>query len=785
MTAASSLPLGDIAAGSDDDLIAARRAGRARDRVSSPVAAQPADPELAEPAAAPGADEDPVATLFGHLSRSVWRGQAGGAALAACWCALVAALDRKIRVREVVEALPYRLQSFDLIDFQSAMANLGYEAHPVRLRLAEVERRLLPCLFVPEEAGRPSFERAAVILGASGESGAPQELTLYDGATRSVRALEPEAADAQVPGRAYFFRPLRSERDATSRFIRTSTGHSWFRAVLNRFRGLFWQVFVLGLMLSLVALAAPFFIMLVYDRVIASRSPDTLAVLVVGVVLAIVLEWLLRTVRSRSLAWLAARLDAIVNNAAFERLIGLPPAAIERASVAAQIARIKTFEAVRDFFSGSVLLSFLELPFILVALVALAAIAGPLAAVPVAAIGLYLPVFWLVRHRVKVDMRLAAKAASARQRFALETFEKLEAIRGNGLSSRWAAMYRELSGREGLTNFRLYYLGVVGETLGHAISLLAAVATMAFGVELVRQDVVSTGALVASMILVWRILTPFYSLCSMIPRLEQLRNSVVQVNRLMDLDSEEALGKATARLRQIKGQLTFQNAGFRYAAEQDPIFTDLSFEARPGELVVITGNNGTGKSTVLKLARGLYRPQQGLVRLDGFDLRQLDPREIRRQIGYAPQRPDFFAGTLAQNLCLVSPTADDTAIWKALEQADAAADVAALPDGLRTRLGERQEKALSSSLLVRLSLARSFLQDARLLLLDELPNAVLAGTAGEALKAFLRQQRGQRTAIVVAHRADLLRLADRVVLLRRDQTPMVGPPDKILGLALG
>jgi ATP-binding cassette, subfamily C, bacterial LapB len=664
------------------------------------------------------------------------------------------------------------------------MANLGYEAHPVRLRLADLERRLLPCLFVPDDAGRPAFERAVVILSASGGLGAPQDLALYDGASRSVRALEAEAAEAHIRGRAYFFRRLRSERDATSKFIRASSGHSWFRAVLSRFRGLFAQIFAIGLMLSLVALAAPLFIMLVYDRVIASRSPGTLAVLVIGVALAIVVEWLLRSARSKCLAWLAARLDAIVNNAAFERLIGLPPAAIERASVAAQIARIKTFESVRDFFSGSVLLSFLELPFVTVALVALAAIAGPLALVPMAAIGLFLLVFCLVRHRVKIDMRLAAKAASARQRFAIETFEKLEAIRGNGLSAHWAAMYRELSGREGLTNFRLYYLGVLGETLGHAISLLAAVGTITCGVELVRGGTVSTGALVASMILVWRVLTPFYSLCSMIPRLEQLRNSVIQVNRLMDLDGEEALSKATARLRQVKGQLSFQNAGFRYTAEQDPIVTDLSFEARPGELVVITGNNGTGKSTVLKLARGLYRPQQGMVRLDGFDLRQLDPLEIRRQIGYAPQRPDFFAGTLAENLRLVSPTAEDAAIWQALEQADAATDVAALPDGLQTRLGDGRDQAASASLLARLNLARCFLQDTRLMLLDELPNAVLAGRTSEALKTVLGRQRGQRTVIVVAHRADLLRLADKVVLLRRDQTPAVGPPDQILALTV-
>jgi ATP-binding cassette subfamily C protein LapB len=301
-------------------------------------------------------------------------------------------------------------------------------------------------------------------------------------------------------------------------------------------------------MLNVIALSTPLFIMLIYDRVIAAGAPEILPMLAIGACIAISFEWVLRRTRSQGLSWLAARMDNIVGSKIFAHLIGLPPSLIERASVAAQIARIKTFESVRDFFSGSVFLSMLELPFVVIAALAIYAVAGPLVLVPLAMIACYGLLFWAIHKKVKIAIRLAAKASSARQQFAIETFEKIQGVRGNGLSKTWQAKFRELSGREMLAHFRLNWLGMMAETLAHAITLIAAVATVGFGVHMIWAGMMSTGALVATMILVWRVLTPFYSLCTMIPRLEQLRNSIMQVNMLMDIDTEAMEAVTAARL---------------------------------------------------------------------------------------------------------------------------------------------------------------------------------------------------------------------------------------------
>lgn len=267
--------------------------------------------------------------------------------------------------------------------------------------------------------------------------------------------------------------------------MRAGSGHSWFRALLGRFKGTFAQVLTAGLILNLIALATPFFIMLVYDRVIAAGSIATLPMLCVGAAMAIGFEVVLRRIRSRGLSWLASRLDNIVSNRIFSHLIGLSPSLIERAPISAQIARVKTFESVRDFFSGSVFMSLLELPFVALAALAIYAIAGELVLVPLAMISAYVVLFFFVRQHVKVSIRLAAKSSSARQSFAIETFDKISGIRGYGLMQHWKSKFRDLSGKEMLAHFRLGFIGLIAETLAHSLTLLAAVMTVGFGVHLI------------------------------------------------------------------------------------------------------------------------------------------------------------------------------------------------------------------------------------------------------------------------------------------------------------
>lgn len=712
-------------------------------------------------------DSQPILNMLALLAKTGRDNFHDNGAWEICLCALILKMEPNCKVQRILEALPYDKRPMDEADFLNCFAHLGYFCRPADSKLEDIDDRLLPGVFIPGQ-GMP-----CIVLGRDSD----EQLQFYDPIAKIVSNIPPSF---DKEGKVWFFQKYDENRTSISKFMRKGSEHSWFRALLGRFKGTFAQVMTAGLILNFIALATPLFIMLVYDRVIAAGSLHTLPMLALGAAIAIAFEWRLRNIRSTGLSWLSGRLDNIVSNKIFAHLIGLSPQLIEKASVAAQIARIKTFESVRDFFSGSVFMSLLEAPFVFLSIAAIAFIAGNLVWVPLFMTAGYVAIFFFIRHRIKISIRIAAKASSARQQFTIETFEKISGIRGHGLTKKWQEKFRHLSGREMMSHFDLAWLGMISETLAHTLTIIAAVMTVGFGVHMIWAGTMSTGALVATMILVWRVLTPFYSLCTMIPRLEQLRNSILQVNNLMDIDTEVEEAKSFSRLPKLKGEVTFSNVSFRYNEDSDRTFQNLSFEAKAGDLVIITGGNGTGKATILKLIKSLHRATEGTVRIDGFDIRQLDAPDLRRQIAYVPKTPHFFNGSVIENLRLANPTASEDEVIQALKLADAWEDVEQLTDSLNTVIGSHGEATITSSMASRLSLARAYLHPAHLLLIDELPNTLLSGTTGKNLKDYLVRAKGKRTVIMCNYREDYMKFADTIVWLRGLSSPVTGSRDIIL-----
>ncbi len=716
----------------------------------------------ARPQASNEQPADTVSRLHERLRETVWHAVRADNAWSRALCALVLVKAPHMRQYAVADAMPYGEQLIDSDYAIEAMANLGYTCSVLTMEPRDLDPRLLPALFIP--ASRP--DHPCILLDRG---------RMYDGARGRIVKIPSNAG----PGQAILFRMYDEEHDPTSKSARANTGWQWFRTLFKRFKPALVRIFAMGMVLNLMALATPLFIMIVYDRVISTSTPSILPMLAAGAAASIGLEWILRVLRSRHLSWLATRLDNIVNNKVFSHLMHMPPALLEGASVQSQIARLKTYESVRDFFSSPIFLSMIELPFTVLALIFVGAVAGPLVLVPLGGVCLYLLLFFLVWRKVRVSLKIAAKAGSVKQRYILDTLIKLEDIRAGGLPDIWQKKYRDISGREAAAHFHLNWLGLVGETAANAITVLSAVAIVGFGAERVWSGAMSTGALVASMILVWRVLNPFYSLCTMVPRIDQLRNSIRQINQLMDLDTEEQTSRALARPGPLQGGISFANVGMRYGAG-DPVFAGLSFQAQPGQIVAITGENGAGKSTLLKLAKGLYQAPAGSVRLDGFDVRQLDPVALRRRIAYIPQNPTFFHGTIEENLRFANPLATRREIEMALAQADALKAILDLPRGLDTVIGGEAGMQLSSDLALRLSLVRAYLHDAQILLVDELPNSLLSETAGKFLMEGLIRNRRDRTVLMVTYRADMLRFADQIVWLRLGEAPMAGERDFML-----
>ena len=710
--------------------------------------------QLTAGASAIKASQQAIEHYQAQMAHSVLGGFSAASDLAACLLPLLKALGWKGDPRHVAESLPHFANELDLTGLRNVMAQLNYSSRPSRVSLDELDKRLLPVLFLPDK-------HSALVVQGKDDAG----LEVFDSATGAIHHIE----QLRVKGTAYFFTALGEA--APSR-----TG--WFRGVLDRFRPLFWQVFFVTLFLNVMTLATPLFVMNIYDKVIGTNSNSLLLALCIGVGAALCFDAVLRAVRARILAFIGARLDNIMGNNIFQHILSLPPGFTERATIGAQVARIKDFESVREFFTGPLATVFMELPFALFYFAIIFALGGVIALVPVISTLLFVIGGYLVMPVVRKNVSIASRAASRRQEFLIEALGKMRAIKLSAGEGNWVKRYREMSARAAFGGFKNGIFAAMITTGSNILIVSSGLATIAVGVLGVIDGVMTTGGLIAAMMLVWRVLSPLQTAFTLIQRVEQVRGSIAQIDQLMNLKPERDPKAMVAPLKNLKGKISFSRVSLRYSNDADPALVGVSFDIEPGEVVAVTGRNGSGKSTIIKLMMGLYAPQAGSVRIDNSDMRQIDPLELRHAIGYVPQVCNLFFGTIAQNLRLAQPTATDSDIRWACDLADVWDEIMALPRGLDTRVGDSNIDHLPTSFVQKLSLARCYLKRSPLMLFDEPVN----GLDFEGDRQFMQAVeffRGQSTIFMVTHRPSHLRFADKILVFDGGYLRLAGPADEV------
>lgn len=720
----------------------------------------------ADAAAGPGDNEDPGRVWdrgteqigLSRLTQDSLGGFRATSDLASCLVPLLQALNWLGNPRHVAEALPHFADDLDITGLRNTMANLNFTSRPARVRLKSIDPRLLPCLFLPDRGG------ALVVRTIQGKT-----ITAFDGGTRETGPY----ARPRAWGTAYFFTPLEPD---DGQALRQTVG--WFALMSQRFRGLVWRMLLVTLVLNLLALATPLFIMGVYDKVVGPRALDTLGWFALGAGAAVLFDTLLRGVRARMLAYIGGRLDSIVGSTVFQRILYLSPSFTERATIGAQVARIKDFESVREFFTGPLATVFMEFPFVLLYVVALALLGGWIAVVPLITLALFLALALVMTAVVRDNVAESAKSGSRRQEFLVETTTKMRAIKQAGIEQVWLDRFRPVAARAAMASYRTAQTQNLLQTISHVMIVASGVAGMTLGVNQVLAGGMSAGALIASMILVWRVLAPMQTLYMSLSRFEQIRSSIRQINNLMTIQLERDPQIMVQPLKRLRGRVTFSRVSLRYTPGADPALVGVTFTAEPGEVIIVTGPNGSGKSTVLKLITGLYRIQAGSLRIDDRDIRQLDPIELRHAIAYVPQQSTFFYGTIAQNLRLVEPTASDTDIRWALTEAGALEEVTQLPDGLATRIGDGKSELLTASLHQRLNLARAYLKRSAIYLFDEPVNG-LDFEGDQRFMETVRRMRGHVTVFIVTHRPSHFALADKLLVMDAGALRLAGPPDEV------
>ncbi|XPV76038.1 MAG: peptidase domain-containing ABC transporter [Desulfovibrio sp.] len=677
--------------------------------------------------------------------------------LKGCLIPMLDALGWRGETGHIYEALPHIKEELDISDFLNVMANLKYSSRSTETNIFNVDERTLPCLFV-------TSDNTYVLVKSGGDS-----FFAYDSDKGGYRELVRES----MRGMAFFF--SRSDEDSESLH---APQKEWFKKVTARFQRPFRLSIFLSFILSLLAIAIPMFVMVIYDQIPFLTNNTTLIYILTGVAVFIVSDFGLRLVRSGLMSFVGARMGNIVGNEVFRRILYLPPSYTESASIGAQASRIKDFDSVREFFSGKAMTSLIDIPFTAILLAVMAYMGGTVAFVPITAMVLFVLLAVYYMPVVKRANENIAKAQAAKQELVMETLTKMRAIRYTGSPTMWEAKFRPLSAETCAYIYRATQISSQITTLTNLLIMGSGVATIGVGVHNVFRGSMTMGALVASILLVWRILAPLRSAFVVLLQVDKIRKSVQQVDRLMGIDIEERSDAMLQEARQMRGDISFSQVSIRYMSEAHPALLGVSFDIKHGETVAITGHDGAGKSTVLKLLLGMYRAQAGRITVDNMLVRQFAPLVLRRGIGYAPQEPQFFYGTISQNIRMAEPATVQQNIEEICKIAGIHDEIMKLEYGYETRVGDYLLKQLPTEFLTRLNIARALIRPTSIYFFDEAFDKI--SNSNDGLDQLIDDFHGKKTLLYTTSNSRFLKKADKIIWLEKGRLKMFGPADEVI-----
>jgi ABC-type bacteriocin/lantibiotic exporter with double-glycine peptidase domain len=661
--------------------------------------------------------------------------------------------------RRIREALPHFDRVESIAALRLVLTLLGYGTSQRSARQSEIANEAMPCLF--------SSDGSDVMLIVERHSDGT--LLVFDGSSASWKKIVPTN---QLGSVFIVWNPAGKEEVIED-------GKSWLFSAIKRFKPAIAAMLAFSFLGNLAALTLPIFVIFVYDIGIGTRSTNTVIMLALGAGIVIATNLALRSIRARTMAYFGARIDSLISMKSFEVILNMPVSMIESAPIGTQVSRLKQYESMRDFFTGTLASSIVDIPFIFIFILAIAIWGGHLVWVPISLIAVYAA---LAAVTIPITRSYVREISSAKQRRHLllqELFSKRRAIRALSAEEIWIARHQYLSCLVSRLGHRARRFNNIQQYFGEMLVSVAGIATLGLGALHVSNGSMTSGALIGTMALIWRVLAPVQSTYLSLPRIEQAMQTFKQIDRLVKIPSERHAHAQRSFFRHFKGKISTQRLAFRHAQRPEAVLRNIQLEIKPGEMVAITGASGVGKTTLLRVMAGLYPPTFGSVLVDDMDLRQIDPAEWRSQIAFLPETANFFYGSLAQNVRLSRPDASDADVMRALTEMGLESEERLAAGGIDKRLTAADFESFPDALKQRMALARCFIKDAPIFMLDN-PAASLDTFSERHLLKKFAALKGRATVLFTTFRPSHMRLADRVIVLKDGQIALDGPPDKVL-----
>jgi len=545
------------------------------------------------------------------------------------------------------------------------------------------------------------------------------------------------------------------------------------RDVRRASRVLFWITFLFSIFVNLLMLTGPLFMLQVYDRVLASRSEETLVALVVLMTFLFVMMGTLDMVRARIMARVGARFQADLDRRVFT-------ATMRRAAIAPQQGEtensLRDLESVQRLLSSPVFLAFYDLPWVPLFLLGIS-IFHPWLGILAVVGGLFLALI-AIANQLSATPRLnrANVAMVGSERLATQMQTEAEMVRSLGMMDnaflRWQRLRdQQLSESIGASDTT----GLFG-TVSKTFRMFLQSAILGLAALLVLRGEVTPGVMIASSILLGRALAPIDILIGQWSVVQRARKGWSNLTELLGEVPVEAPRTALPR---PKAHLVAQQLTVVPPRQAQASLRLVNFELRPGVAMGVIGPSGSGKSTLARTITGVWRPAGGVIRLGGAALEQFDPVVLGQHIGYLPQRVQLFDGSIAENIARMALPPDDQAVVAAAQKAGAHEMIVNLPEGYDTRVSAGGGR-LSGGQIQRIGLARAMYGDPVLLVLDE-PNSNLDNEGSLALNLAIRNFKAAGASVVImAHRPAAIQECDLLMILDGGMRTAFGPREQVL-----
>lgn len=653
-------------------------------------------------------------------------------------------------------------------NFSRAAKRAGFTSKLVKRSLDEISPLVLPCILMLKD------KNACILVGFDAEKKFAKVIVPELGDT--VNWVSIEALSAEYMGFAFYIKKEMAYKEEKAR-IRSDNKSHWFWGTLWRNKDIYRDVIIASLLINMFVLATPLFTMNVYDRVVPNNAIETLWVLAIGIMIIYVFDLVLKSMRTYFLEMAAKKSDIIMSSILFERVLDLQMEHHPK-SIGGFANSLKEFDTLRNFLTSSTLATLIDLPFVFIFLVTLYYISGPIAVVPVTTIFIIVAYTMFIKNPLHESIESTYESASQKNAVLIESLSALETIKTMGAVGNAQHRWEESTGDIAQKSLRSKMLNASIGTVTGMLVQLNTVLIIIVGVYMIQERDLTMGGLVASVILASRAIAPMGQVASLRANYEHTKTSFESLEQIMQLPVERPEGKKFVERPSFKGEIEFKNVSFTYPESAKSSLEEVTFHIKPGEHVGIIGKVGSGKTSLQKLMMGLYKPTKGAVLVDGIDIHQVDPADLRRNIGYVPQDVVLFRGTVKENIVYKAPHVDDETILRAAEVGGVKEFTDKHPQGFDMPVGERG-MGLSGGQKQNIAISRGFLLDAPIMLLDEPTNSMDTGGEMKIIASLKKNLKG-KTAIVITHKMTLLELVDRLIVVDDGRIVLDGRKEQVL-----